>query len=633
MINVNSDNLASFYFHQGTNFEAYRYLGCIKESDGYVFRVWAPGADSVALVGDFTGWNSPVLLYKNEADGVWELYYKTCESLEKQAYKFRITRGGRTFDKGDPYARFSRGGADGASLVFTSLDYPWTDSSWMKKRKNSVFGKKGNYMGAPFNIYELHLGSFMRKEDGEYISYRELADILPSYLKYMGYTHVELLPVMEHPFDGSWGYQVCGFYAPTSRFGDPDDFRFFINSLHKAGIGVILDWVPAHFPKDAWGLYEFDGAPLYEYQGRDRMESSSWGTRFFDLGREEIQSFLISNALYYFKEFHVDGLRVDAVASMIYLDYDRAPGEWLPNTEGTNENKEGTAFFRKLNSAIFGNFPDVLMIAEESGSFGGITRPVHEGGLGFNMKWNMGFANDFYDYVSLDPVFRKYHHKALNFPIMYAFNENYCLPISHDEVVHGKKSFVNKMFGSYEDKFKQARAALILIMTYPGKKMMFMGTEYAPFREWDYESSLEWFMLDYPVHRNFREYVRALNSFYLSNPELWTYDFTPSGFEWIYPNEADANTVVYKRKTDKSELSVIVNFSGSEQYVNIPLKTRSVGLEFLFESTAGAVQALDVFVENGQKLITVKINAFSAVIFRQKSAAKIYKTKENSHVL
>ncbi len=630
---MSSDNFASFYFHQGTNFESYFYLGCNRYQSGYVFRVWAPNADSVLLVGDFTGWESPLGLSYNASDGVWELYYETDASLEKQAYKFIIEKDGKRFYKGDPYARFSRGKDDGASLVFTSLDYKWNDAAWLKNRKSILGGRRKNYLGVPVNIYELHLGSFMRNEDGTYLSYRALSDILVPYLKYMGYTHVEFLPVMEHPYDGSWGYQVCAFYAPTSRFGDPDDFRFLIDSLHRAGIGVILDWVPAHFPKDAWGLYEFDGAPLYEYQGSDRKESASWGTRFFDLGREEIQSFLISNALYYLKEFHIDGLRVDAVASMIYLDYDKAPGEWVPNTDGTNENKEGTAFIKKLNKEVFARFSDVLMIAEESAAFGGITRPVHEGGLGFNLKWNMGFANDFYDYVSLDPVFRKYHHKALNFPLMYAFSENYCLPISHDEVVHGKKSFIDKMFGSYEDKFAEARAALLLIMTYPGKKMLFMGTEFAQFREWDFENSLEWFMLDYPKHRAFREYVRALNNFYLSRRELWSFDFSGEGFEWVYPDEAEKNTVVYKRKAGRDELTVTVNLSGSEQYLKIPIKPKSVGLEALFESTAGASQTLSVFWDNGQKYTEIKISAFSAAIFNEKSLTKIYKIKENGYVL
>lgn len=630
---MSSDNYASFLFHQGTNFESYNYLGCNIEDGAYVFRVWAPNADDVSLVGDFVGWSSPVPLKKNVTDGVWELRYETKKSLEKQAYKFRITSRGRTFDKGDPYARFSRGKDDGASLVFTSTKFKWGDASWLKARKNTVGEKNGTYLATPINIYELHLGSFMRKESGEYLSYRELAGVLVPYVKYMGYTHVELLPVMEHPFDGSWGYQVCAFYAPTSRFGDPDDFRFLIDSLHRAGVGVILDWVPAHFPKDAWGLYEFDGTPLYEYQGADRMESASWGTRFFDLGREEIQSFLISNAIYYLKEFHVDGLRVDAVASMIYLDYDKAPGEWIPNTDGTNENKEGTAFIKKLNKEIFGRFPDVLMIAEESAAFGGITRPVHEGGLGFNLKWNMGFANDFYDYVALDPLFRKYHHKALNFPLMYAFSENYCLPISHDEVVHGKKSFIDKMFGSYEDKFSMARAALLLIMTYPGKKLLFMGTEFGQFREWDFESSLEWFMLDYPKHRAFREYVRALNNFYLASPELWTFDFSEKGFEWIYPDEKDKNTVAYKRRSKSSSLTVVVNFSGKEQFLSLPISKSGTKPSVVFESRMGAVQALSVVSFASSRRADIQIGAFSAAIFKEEKNNKIYKLKENGNVL
>ncbi len=627
------DNLASFYFHQGTNFESYKYLGCNKENGKYVFRVWAPNADEVSLISDFTGWDTPVQMTKNAADGVWELYLQTEISPERQSYKFRIRRGERVFDKGDPYARCSKGRDDGASVVFTDDGYQWGDSSWMKNRKKILGKDGGNYLGAPINIYEVHLGSFMRDEDGNYLSYRALADILVPYVKYMGYTHIELLPVMEHPFDGSWGYQVCAFYAPTSRFGDPDDFRFFIDSFHRAGIGVILDWVPAHFPKDAWGLYEFDGSPLYEYQGRDRMESPSWGTRFFDLGREEVQSFLISNAIYYLDEFHADGLRVDAVASMIYLDYDRAAGEWIPNTDGTNENKEGTSFLRKLNAAIFERFPDVLMIAEESGSFTGITHPAYSGGLGFNLKWNMGFANDFYAYMSLDPVFRKYHHSALNFPIMYAFSENYCIPISHDEVVHGKRSFIDKMYGSYEDKFSEARAALLLMMTYPGKKLLFMGTEFAQFREWNFDDSLEWFMLDYPMHRAFREYVRALNEFYLSHKELWSFDFSARGFEWIYPDEAEKNSVVYKRLSEDGELIVAVNLSGIEQVLKIPLGKGIDGIETAFESEGGAVLEATACTERNKKYVQLKMRSFSAAIFTLKSQAKIYRIKEKRHVL
>ena len=354
--------------------------------------------------------------------------------------------------------------------------------------------------------------------------------------------------------------------------------------MHRAGIGVILDWVPAHFPKDEWGLFEFDGHPLYEYQGKDRMESRSWGTRFFDLGREEVQSFLISNALYWFREFHIDGLRVDAVASMLYLDYDRLPGEWIPNPDGGNRNLEAVAFLRKLNAVIFGEFPDVLMIAEESTSFAAVTHPVSEGGLGFNLKWNMGWANDFYDYLSTDPVFRKYHHDALNFPLMYAFGENYVLPITHDEVVHGKKSLIGKISGNYEDKFRQFRCALLLQMTYPGKKLLFMGCEYAQFSEWDYKRGLEWFMLDYPIHRETREYVASLNRFYLSRPELWEIDFDGAGFSWIDADDAAGNLVSFvRRDASGGEITVVISFSGSENRVLLPAK-RGDAYEILFEA-------------------------------------------------
>ncbi len=622
-------DLGSYYFHQGTNFRAYEYLGCsLSIKDGkyeYTFRTWAPNAKSVGLVSSFSGWTRAVPFSRVTDNGIWELKYLSDISLELQPYKFRIKSRKGTHDKGDPYARFSRGGADGASLIFTDNSFKWEDKHWLEHRKKTITSDGKYYMSTPINIYEMHMGSFMRhEEDNRYYSYSELADILPSYLKKLGYTHVEFLPLQEHPFDGSWGYQVCGFYAPTSRFGTPNEFRHLINSLHKAGIGVIMDWVPAHFPKDEWGLYEFDGKPLYEYQGKDRMESRSWGTRFFDLGREEIQSFLISNALYFFREFHIDGLRVDAVASMIYLDYDKEPGEWHLNHLGTNENLEATAFFRKLNSAIFEEFPDALMIAEESGSFGGTTKMADKGGLGFNMKWNMGWANDFYDYVKTDPIYRKYHHKALNFPIMYAFNEKYCMPISHDEVVHGKCSFVNKMFGSYEDKFAQARTSLMLMMTYPGKKMLFMGTEFAQFREWDFDNSLEWFMLDYPNHRAFREYVASLNSFYLAHSELWDIDFDEDGFRWILADEADKNVVAYRRLNKKGQyLIVALNFSGGSQTVTIPTE-KGVRLQALFDTGRLAPEAKDIKIrkKGSEYSAEITLPAFSGAIFKKYSSKK-----------
>lgn len=626
---MSNTELGSYYFHQGTNFRAYEYLGCsLSMKDGkyeYTFRTWAPNAKSVGLISDFSGWHRAVPFSRVTDNGIWELKYLSDRSLELSPYKFRIKSRKGTHDKGDPYARFSRGGADGASLIFTDKSFKWEDKRWLEHRKKTISSDGKYYISAPINIYEMHFGSFMRhEEDNRYYSYSELADILPSYLKKLGYTHVEFLPLQEHPFDGSWGYQVCSFYAPTSRFGTPNEFRHLINSLHKAGIGVIMDWVPAHFPKDEWGLYEFDGTPLYEYQGKDRMESRSWGTRFFDLGREEIQSFLISNALYFFREFHIDGLRVDAVASMIYLDYDRDPGEWRPNHLGTNENLEATAFLRKLNSAIFREFPDALMIAEESGSFGGITKPVDMGGLGFNMKWNMGWANDFYAYVKTDPIYRKYHHKALNFPLMYAFTEKYCMPISHDEVVHGKGSFINKMFGSLEDKFAQARASLLLMMTYPGKKMLFMGTEYAQFREWDFDNSLEWFMLEYPNHKAFREYVAALNFFYLDHSELWDIDFDEDGFRWLLADEADKNVVAYRRFNKKGEyLIVAINFSGGTQTVRIPTE-KGVRLEAKFDTGRLAPEHKDIKIskKGSEYSAELVLSPFSGVIYKKYSSKK-----------
>lgn len=578
-----SNDKGAYYFHQGTNFYSYEYLGCNLSCNGkkhlYTFRVWAPNADDVFLVSDFTDWETGLKMKKITDGGIYECTYTSYKSMNLSAYKFKIINGNKILYKGDPYAKYSKGGSDGASLIYESR-FVFKDSKWLLKRKNTV----DKNLNIPINIYEVHLGSFIRREDNTYYSYTELANLLVPYLKYMGYTHIELLPICEFPYDGSWGYQVCGFFAPTARFGNPDEFRNFINIFHENGLGVIMDWVPAHFPKDEWGLYEFDGVALYEYQGLDRQESKTWGTRFFDVGREEVQSFLVSSALYFFREFHIDGIRVDAVASMLYLDYDREAGEWIENSYGTNENLEAVSFFKKLNRAVKNEFPDALMIAEESGSYsGGVTKPEEEGGLGFDLKWNMGWANDFYKYVGCSPLFRKYHHSALTFPLMYAFSEKYVLPVSHDEVVHGKKSLIDKMYGNYEDKFRQMRIFLLLMMTYPGKKLLFMGTEFAQFREWNFGASLEWFMLDYPKHYDIRKYVAELNRFYLKSPELWELDFSFSGFEWIYPDESEKNTVAYKRKSSCGEIIVIINFSGTTQ--NISINTNGLDLTKIFSST------------------------------------------------
>lgn len=574
----NNTNLAAYYFHQGTNYYAYDYLGChetIKDNKyEYVFRVWAPNADNVMLVSDFTSWDVGLQMKKLPNTGVWEIIFASSESLVGKNYKFKIWNRGKSYYKADPYAFFSETLMNTASIVWNIEGYDWNDEAWFKHKKNQTHRYSGTenskyYNAMPINIYEMNLASWKTKDANHsiaggqnYLSYREISDKLAPYLKKMGYTHVELMPIMEHPYDGSWGYQVSGYYAPTSRFGTPQDFMYFVDKLHQAGVGVILDWVPAHFPKDAHGLYEFDGQPLYEYQGYDRMEHKVWGTRFFDLGREEVQSFLISNALFWFRKYHIDGLRVDAVASMLYLDFDRAPGEWVPNDEGTNKNKEAVAFLKKLNSSVFIEFSDALMIAEESTDWPTITKPVAEGGLGFNYKWNMGWANDMYEYVSTDPVYRRYMHDKLTFPMMYAFNENYIYPISHDEVVHGKKSIIDKMYGSYEEKFALMRAFLTYMISMPGKKMTFMGTEFAQFREWDYENQLEWFMLDFPKHSEMQRFVAEINNFYLANKQLWEIDNSWDGYEWIEANESNWNIISFKRKAiDKSELIIVVNFS------------------------------------------------------------------------
>ncbi len=573
---INND-AAAYYFHQGTNFYSYDYLGCHEISlNGcyeYTFRVWAPNADSVRLVSDFTSWDIGKEMTKISDGGIWEAKIISYDRLIGRFYKYKIWNKENCFYKADPFAFYSQTHMNTASIVANIDGFNWSDDNWMKYRKSQFSKNSGTdgekyYNSSPVNIYEIHLGSWKTRDgksniDGNhYLNYREIADELAPYVKRMGYTHVELMPIMEHPYDGSWGYQVCSYYAPTSRFGTPKDFMYFMNKMHECGIGVILDWVPAHFPKDAHGLYEFDGQPLYEYQGKDRMEHKVWGTRFFDVGREEVQSFLISNALFWLRKYHADGLRIDAVASMLYLDYDREPGEWIPNEDGDNKNKEAIAFFKKLNMAVFSEFGDALMIAEESADWQMITKPIFLGGLGFNYKWNMGWANDVYEYVETDPLFRKDKHDKLTFPLMYLFNENYITPISHDEVVHGKKSIIDKMYGSYDEKFSTMRTFLTYMMTMPGKKMTFMGTEFAQFREWDYENQLEWFMIDYPRHAEMQRFVSYLNNFYLDNKELWEIDNSYDGYEWIEHSQSDINVISYKRKAiDLSELIVVINFS------------------------------------------------------------------------
>ncbi len=560
------DDIPAYYFHQGTNYKAYDYMGAHRVGGGFVFRTWAPNADAVYLTGDFNGWAKDTEMERITDGGIFECKLPEGIFGEGFKYKFIIERNGKTIYKADPYAFRSEAPPMTAS-VFTSEEYRWHDYLWMRNRsRRASYG----FESAPINIYEVHLGSFMRNREGEYLTYKQLATELATYVKHMGYTHVELMPVAEHPFDGSWGYQICGYYAPTSRFGSPNDFCEFVDILHTSGIGVILDWVPAHFPKDSHGLYEFDGSPLYEYQGRDRMEHRGWGTRCFDVGRNEVQCFLVSNAAYWAEKFHIDGLRVDAVASMLYLDYDRMPGEWIPNTRGTNINLEAVAFFRKLNGHMAERFPDVMMIAEESSAYPNVTS-FRDEGLGFTMKWNMGWMNDTLAYVGEDPIHRKYHHNKLTFSLTYAFSEKYVLPFSHDEVVHGKKSLLDKAPVSYEDKFATDRALLTWLMTHPGKKLTFMGCEIGQFKEWDFESSVEWFLLDYPMHEKFQHFASTLNKFYLEHNQLWEIDCSWEGFEWLDPDNADRSIISFARKNKKGDtLVVAINFTPVE-YKNFEL--------------------------------------------------------------
>ena len=550
--------LALYLFHEGTNYHAWKYLGVHRSEEGFVARVWAPNASRVFLVGDFNGWQETHPMQRVSEKGVFECCFTSAAFGEGSLYKFKICHQNGVSFKADPYAR-GAGKAPETASVFREVEgFPWTDAGWLAYRAKKM--RKRAY-AQPINIYEMHIGSWKRGNDKKPLPLPALAEELAPYLKQMGYTHVELMPVMEHPFDGSWGYQVTGYFAPCARYGTPYELMDFIDKMHGAGIGVIFDWVPAHFPKDAHGLYEFDGTPLYEYQGRDRMEHRGWGTRCFDVGREEVQSFLVSNALYWVEMYHADGLRVDAVASMLYLDYDRLPHEWVPNVHGDNRNLEAIAFFQKLNAAIRAAHPDVLTIAEESTAWGNLTS-TENGGLGFSLKWNMGWMNDTLRYAALDPIYRKYHHTCMNFSLTYAFGERYVLPISHDEVVHGKRSLIGRMPGDYAQKFAGVRVFLAYMMTHPGKKLSFMGNEIGQFREWDHAGEIEWFLLQYESHAALQHYVAALNYFYLQNPPLYEQDDGWDGFQWIDADNAAQGVLSYRRIDARGrEIVVILNMT------------------------------------------------------------------------
>ena len=543
-------------FHTTGVSDAYRFLGCHAQNrdgvDGFVFRTWAPQAQSVRVTGDFNFWNEEDLPMQPVGCGVWEAFSRFAQP--GQRYKLCIkTKDGRTVYKTDPYGNRCGVLPDTASIIEAEDGFVWHDGLYRARRR------KEKILNRPVNIYEVHAGSWKRHEDGSVLSFRELAQQLVPYVRDMGYTHIELLPVMEYPYDPSWGYQITCYYAPTHRYGAPEDLKYFIDEAHRAGIGVILDWVPAHFPKDANGLYEFDGTCCYELSDPTMNEHPDWTTRIYDYGKPEVRSFLISNACYWISQFHADGIRVDAVASMLYLDYNRP--NYKPNRFGGRENLEAIDFLRQLNAAAFQTEPAVMMIAEESTAFPLITKPDYDGGLGFLFKWNMGWMNDMLQYMSLDPLYRKGDHNALTFSMTYAFSENFILPLSHDEVVHGKCSLIGKMPGNYDDKFNNLRVLYAYQIAHPGKKLNFMGSEFAQFIEWNFKQGLDWLLLGYEKHQKMQQFVKTLNRFYLENRELWEVDTGWDGYEWIEPDDRDRSVIAFRRKDRKGrELVVVCNF-------------------------------------------------------------------------
>jgi 1,4-alpha-glucan branching enzyme len=545
-------------FGEGNHYEIYHKLGAhLREVDGVrgtSFHVWAPNAHRVSVVGDFNHWDGRIHpMRKLLGCGVWEIFLP--DVAEGAHYKFEIKAAhGGVLLKSDPFAFFGQHGTSTASMVFDLSRYRWSDDAWIAARRDKQWHR------LPLSIYEVHLGSWQRKveEDNRFLSYRELADTLLPYVCELGYTHIELLPVAEHPFEGSWGYQVTGYFAPTSRFGNPDEFRYFIDRCHQAGIGVILDWVPGHFPKDAHGLAEFDGTDLFEHADPRQGEHMDWGTLIFNYGRNEVRNFLIANGLFWLEQYHIDGLRVDAVASMLYLDYSRKPGEWVPNIHGGRENLEAIHFIKRFNEVCYERFPGIITIAEESTAWPGVSRPTYLGGLGFGFKWNMGWMHDFLTYMQKDPIHRRFHQGDITFSLIYAFHEHFILVLSHDEVVHGKGALLDKMPGDVWQKFANLRMFYAWMYAHPGKKLLFMGGEFGQWREWNHNQSLDWHLLQCPEHDGLRRMVQHLNWLYKSEPALFEADDTYEGFEWIDFHDSDNSVVAFKRKSRSGDILVFV---------------------------------------------------------------------------
>ncbi|MCR5625775.1 MAG: 1,4-alpha-glucan branching protein GlgB [Lachnospiraceae bacterium] len=558
-----------YLFGQGTHYDIYKKLGSHpsvhKGKKGYHFAVWAPNALSVSIVGNFNDWNPDTHpMEKPNEVGIWTLFIP--ELTEGEVYKYYIVKpDGRPVYKADPYANYAEVRPGTASRLFDISKFSWTDSAWMAERAKKDMNRE------PMAIYEVHPGSWMRHprpDDAGFYSYREFADRITEYLKEMKYTHVELMGISEHPFDGSWGYQVSGYYAPTSRYGNPDDFRYLVNKLHKAGIGIILDWVPAHFPRDEFALAEFDGTPLYEYADPKKGEHPDWGTKIFDYGKNEVKNFLIGNAIFWMEEYHIDGLRVDAVASMLYLDYGKRDGQWVANKYGGNKNLEAIEFFKHLNSVVLGKFPGSMMIAEESTAWPKVTGKPEDDGLGFSFKWNMGWMHDFCDYMKLDPYFRKDNHYKMTFAMSYNSAENYILVLSHDEVVHLKCSMLNKMPGEKWQKFANLRAGYGFMFTHSGKKLLFMGQDFAQEREWNEARELDWFLIgEDKLHAQMKDYVAELLKIYRKYPALWEFDNDYRGFKWINADDTEKSLYSFIRmdSTGKNNLAVVCNFTPVER--------------------------------------------------------------------